>query len=385
MASQTFVFQPLQNEQNTDSRVVNINPEQLYSPETGYGFVVESNRVTGELLQIPELNAGFFDCKEESIKTDIEWDEHGCFVQNKEKIPLVFKIDVQRLGNYEITLELFGQGEVDIFAGCRNLVFHERLEEEQDFKCSFDISLSGLIPDEKNCMYENRSIDVAILGEKIHLKKIQYKKVNCPTLYIAGDRWTAEHACSYPYDSNTAKSGWGQMLPVYVKRGIAVSNQSGKDLNTDSFRQGGHFALVQAHLKLGDYFLLHFANKEKTLTIEDYISSIVSYIEEVRAMGAYPILSTPISIGIRDKQLPYVKACKDIAHRYCVPIIDLHELWKEYIKTHDSAKYLVDDSSEYLNDDGARAISNLFIKEFKKQVQTIRPDAYTRLAKFMMD
>lgn len=384
MATQTFVFQPLHNEQDTDSRVVNINPTRLYTLETGYGFVTERNRVQGEFLQIPELNAGFFESKEETATTVIEWDEHGCFTQNEGMIPLVFKIDVQRLGNYEVTMTLYAEGEIKIFAGCRNLVFHETTASKQDVTCCFNLSLHGLIPNGKNCMYENRSIDVAIIGDFVRLKKIQYKKVNCPTLYIVGDGWTSQHAGTYPYHAKDTKSGWGQMMPCFMKKGLAVSNQSQTGLNAESFRHGGHFALVQAHMKLGDYFLLHFANREKAVDVEDYTSNIISYIEEVRAMGAYPILSTPISVGARDKQMPYVRACREIAQTYHVPLIDLHDLWKAFLKNNRMVDYLVDDSYEFLNENGARVISHLFIDAYKQQVQELRPDAYTRLAKLMV-
>lgn len=97
--------------------VVSVSFEALYEPGRGYGFVTEKNRKTQEPLRIPELNSGW-ECLcgyEEETGSDAG--------EKKKLLPVCFKADVPRYGNYRIKLSVSGEPgeELLIFAGCRRL------------------------------------------------------------------------------------------------------------------------------------------------------------------------------------------------------------------------------------------------------------------------
>lgn len=379
MAIKTYVFSN-SAKLNTDSRALVVTPSMLYDSTTGVGFVVERNRISEELLQIPELNSGFINNPESEEKTTILSDDDGCYVSDGNLFPLIFKANMKRLGTYEVTVTLMGQGEISVFYGCRNLVYKNKLDDIKEIEISFDYKLTSLIPQEKTCMYEKRSIDISLVGSGVHLQKITINESKSPTIYIAGNSLAKEHTTYYPFLQKGSIAGWGQMLPVLLKKGVAVSNQSRNDLDVEKFRSEGHFALVQAHMKLGDYLLLNFDKNEVTIKNEDYISELTEYIEESRAMGVYPILVTPLSLNCKDDKMWQANACKDIAKKMNVPVVDLFKLWKDYYHENDDKGSLVEAGN--LREKGALQIAKLFISEFSSLMEGARQDPYTKLVRY---
>ena len=87
----------------------------LYTPEKGYGFVTETNRMQQPLLQVPELNAGFepwYWLSDQPLST-LTQDDCGILLQphpltsmQQWPIPLHFKTNVPTQGNYTLSLRL---------------------------------------------------------------------------------------------------------------------------------------------------------------------------------------------------------------------------------------------------------------------------------------
>lgn len=99
------------------------------------------------MLQIRELNSSFdtmYWYQNEQLSF-LKEDENGCYLDSAEevaalerqsgepmsgsprRIPLIFKVDVPRQGNYRITLTIRSEeemGEILIFTGRRRLAFH---------------------------------------------------------------------------------------------------------------------------------------------------------------------------------------------------------------------------------------------------------------------
>ena len=129
-----------------------VTASDLYCQDKGYGFVTEENRKEQENLQLPELNSGFdtlYWYRDVKL-SEIREDEEGCFLDSegrvrsleaeagetfpgeRGRIPLIFKADVPRQGNYKVTVTIRAKepiGEILIFAGCR------RLYPEHDGEC----------------------------------------------------------------------------------------------------------------------------------------------------------------------------------------------------------------------------------------------------------
>lgn len=373
MANQTFVFVKNENE-NTFGRATKITPNHLFSSSVGYGFITEVNREKEELLQIPEANSGICQAPDFEAKTCIDADENGCFVYKGDEMPLMFKAEVSRLGNYEISMTLYGRGKISVFSGCRNLVYQEDLEKESEVEVNFNVKLISMILNEKNCMYENRSIDIAILGKYVRLKKLSVKECNCPTLFIAGDSYISNRFCYYPYSSVKSTAGWGQMLPVCVKKGIACYNYAKDTLKVDSFRLEGHFSLTQAHMKLGDYLLLHFASNDDEKRLDSFFQGMGEFIEEARAMGVYPILASPLAAFWINEKKAFEGIYRELAQKFNVPYVDISGTFTEL------TGFL--DEQGYLTDEGAIKVAKTFSKELVTQIGGGKPDPYTKLAKY---
>ena len=392
-------------EKSFDFKNININ---LYDKERGFGFVTEENRKLDEMLQLPELNTGFdvpYWYLEENV-TDIKSDEFGCYIDSKEcvkrieaaenrLIPLCFKVDVEHLGNYEVTLELYGEGNVLVFAGPRRLVYKENIETTRLMRCNFILNVSNIVPRGKTCLYENKSIDIAVLGENIKLSNMSIKKIKCPTLYIAGDSTVTDQSAEYPYDPGTSYSGWGQMISWYLPKGIAVSNHAHSGLTVESFRTEGHYAIIQSSIKLGDYLLIQFAhNDQKLMHLKaegGYRDALITYIEETRARGAYPIIVTPLARNswkaddgtYNDLLAEYADTCIKLGEQYKVPVIDLHKVSKEFIINkglEDAKAYFYPKDFTHTNDYGAYKMAGFIVEYYKEMMEKNRADAYARLA-----
>ncbi len=408
MFSKTFVFQT-DGKVNTDSRAIEVAGGKLYDTKTGYGFVVEENRRKDEWLQMPELNAGFdvpYWYRDETV-TAISMDSKGYFVDSAaiidridakkgRLVPLCFKADVNRLGNYEVSLKLYAKGEVIVFAGPRRLVYKNNLEKKQEILCTFVLNVCDIIPRGKTCLWERRCVDVALLGEDVHLQEMKIKQVNCPTLYIAGDSTVTDQSAEYPYAPGTSYAGWGQMISAYLPKGIAVSNHAHSGLTVESFRSEGHYAIIQSNIKPGDYLMMQFAhNDQKLMHLKargGYQVGIVEYIEETRQRGAHPIIITPLARNswkandgsYNDLLEEYADVCLEIGKRYKVPVIDLHGMSKGFVleKGLEASKsYFFPKDFTHSNDYGAYMMAGFIAEALKSVMNRSGMEIYARLVR----
>ena len=412
MYAKTYVFGNKNQKLNTDSRSKEtaVTGGQLYDVGLGYGFVTEADFRSNEMLQMPELSSGFVPAYADTIGevTRIVTDDLGCHVdgryaacrlgiQERCMIPLCFRADVERSGNYQITLEYQSEAEAMIFAGPRRLVCRSAGKEQKQ-SLTFVMNACDIIPMGRNCIYERKSIDITLIGENANLCRINIKQVNCPTIYIAGDSTVNDQPALYPYRSEVAFAGWGQMLPAYLNGKIAVSNHAHSGQTVETFRAEGHYAIIQAHIRFGDYLMIQFAHNDQKLANlrakEGYMEALCRYIEETLAIGAYPILVTPVcrntwrvSGVYADFLGEYAQACKLAAARYQIPVIDLHGASKDFIIQHgpeQTARYYYPKDFTHPNDYGAYLLAGMAVKEYCGQMRTGNyAEAYSRLASLM--
>lgn len=148
------------------------------------------------------------------------------------------------------------------------------------------------------------NISVGILGERPALSQIEIEKVDCPTLFLLGDSTVMDQNTEYPYAPGTSYSGWGQMLPAFVKGKVAIANHG-------------------------------------------YRENLIRFIEEIREKKTIPILVTPVARNswrgsegcYNDLLKDYADCCLLLGKELEVPVIDLHKRsmqfctgcsWKSY-------------------------------------------------------
>ena len=137
----------------------------------------------------------------------------------------------------------------------------------------------------------------------------------------------------------TDRTGWGLGFRQFVNDGATVTNTAQGGRSSKSFRDEGHWAKTLA-LK-GDYYLIQFGHNDQpgkgpereTDPATTFTANMVRYVDEVRALGATPILVTSLTRRnfsktqpdkIDSTLTPYVEAVKKLAAEKNVPLIDLH-------------------------------------------------------------
>lgn len=390
---------------------VKVTGESLYGEPHGFGFVTEKNRRNQPLLQIQELNAGFeplYWYQNETI-TQIKQNDTGCYIERTNsfgadgrRIPLCFKADVPRQGNYQVTITIEpgeDMRDILIFAGRRRLAGKEAfLKAGQMLQKTILINVCDIVPRGKTRIYEDKTIDLAVTADYPCISTVEINEISCPTIYIAGDSTVTDQSAAYPYAPGTSYAGWGQMLPAYLNCGIGISNHSHSGLTTESFRREGHYAVIDQYSKPKDYFFFQFGHNDQKLNElkarEGYWNNLVTYIGECRSIGAFPLLVTPVArnswrgndAGYNDLLSEYARVCIEIGREMEIPVLQLHERSMEFIKElglERAKKYFYPNDFTHNNDYGAYKMAQFVAEEIKRTCQNHKIPGYRQLADFV--
>ena len=194
-------------------------------------------------------------------------------------------------------------------------------------------------------------------------------------IVMVGDSTMCEYAQNLP------DRGWGMFLEEAFKAGrVNVHNLARKGRSTKTFIEE---KLWEKALALRpDYVIIQFGhndshdpeNRESTDAKGDYREYLRQYINDSRAIGATPILVTPMvrrtfnADGTLDDNLqPYADAMKAVGAEEEVPVIDLHaSSWKFFEplgpdRAQDYARNRKDPT--HFNELGARVIVGLVLRD----------------------
>lgn len=401
------------------ANITGVTASDIYQPGKGYGFVTEQNRREQELLKIAELNAGFdtvYWYQDENL-THLQSDEAGCFLDSDEeiavlekktgevqegehrRIPLSFKVDVPRQGNYKVKITIRTvepMKNVLIFTGRRRLGFLGDIPGNTVFTHTMMVNVCDIVPRGQTRIYIDKTLDVTVVADKPRISGINIVETVCPTIYIAGDSTVTDQSADYPYAPGTSYSGWGQMITAYFDENIAVSNHAHSGLTTDSFRKEGHYAVIDQYSKPRDFFLYQFGHNDQKL--EDlkarggYQTNLLRYISECRDKGAYPVIVTPIARNTwkgndgtyNDLLAEYAESCKEVGRLADVPVIDLHQRSMDFVVKNGleaSKAYFFPNDYTHNNDYGAYLMAGLVAREIVRVCGSHQEPGYRFLAK----
>lgn len=364
-----------------------VTPHDLYSPELGFGFVIESNRDQYKELQISELNSGFepyYWLKGEELSV-LTPSNRGVAFKEGTGLPLIFKTDVPRQGNYHITITITaGNQEMHdliIFTGRRRLMERKALLLPwETFVANTTVNISDIIPRGITERQADTTLDISILADYPILSELLIEETASPTLYIAGDSTVTDQGCAYPYLPGSSYCGWGQMLSYYLNSTIAVSNHSHSGLTTESFRSEGHYDIILEQIKAGDYLFLQFAHNDQKLphlaALGGYADNLRTYISEIRSKSAWPIIVTPIARNTwkgdgsyNDLLIDYANACKLMGKELDVPVLDLHAFSMDFVKqegVESAARYFFPKDYTHSNDFGGFLMAGYIAESCQK-------------------
>ena len=233
------------------------------------------------------------------------------------------------------------------------------------------------------------------------------------TLHTIGDS-TMEQKATDSISNPNGQRGWSQMLTEFIINGAIVNDRgkSGTSSKTfyeekDSYGNFRFWATVVPQIKAGDYVIIQFGhNDEKdagwesahggiaytgigTNPWDQYIKYLCTYVNQVRALGATPVLFTPIvrnewtgtsisapgahnigtdSIG---RPIDYPAAMRKVADSLKVALVDHTLLTKAYCEQIGQSQtssliYNVGDGT-HLGIFGATTYARLAVKDMIRQ------------------
>ena len=159
-------------------------------------------------------------------------------------------------------------------------------------------------------------------------------------IYMVGDSTMADR-----YDTiETPERGWGQVFPTFLSEEAMVKNHAKNGRSTKSYLAEGRWDKVMETLGKGDVVIIQFGHndaKESDSTRfcppDKYAENLIFMIEQAKAVGALPILCTPIARRhYKNNQLQYVHGdypatAKGVAQRENIPLVDMTTLTMEWL------------------------------------------------------
>ena len=193
--------------------------------------------------------------------------------------------------------------------------------------------------------FEKNALDIAVVGHCPALDFLSVVPIEVPTVYLAGDSTMADYGAEYPYHPAACYGGWGQALDLYLDGSVAVCNHAHNGRSTETFRNEGHFDLIQKQLRPGDFVVIQFGHNDQKhphlQAYNGYPENLRRFIAEIRAKKALPILATPIArntwteqngkLTYSDLLHDHAQACIALGKELNVPVLDLHQAAMEDI------------------------------------------------------
>ncbi|TAK94401.1 MAG: rhamnogalacturonan acetylesterase [Verrucomicrobia bacterium] len=190
----------------------------------------------------------------------------------------------------------------------------------------------------------------------------------------------------------TEKSGWGFGFVQFLKDDLECLNTAMGGRSSKSFRDEGRWTNALA-LK-GDYYLIQFGHNNepgkpgRSTDMTTFVQDMKNYVDEARAVGAKPILITPLTRRQWDKSangkiksslMPYAEEVKRIGVEKHVPVLDLHarslvlceQLGREECLKFSPVKVVEGTNSvdnTHLNARGSVMFARLVVDELRKAV-----------------
>lgn len=361
-----------------------ITAQTYYKEETGFGFV-DPLHIPGKTHSEQSLYLGGWNLRASAVK-DVGSFAHttsdGVETGN-ERAVLVFKADVKQDGSYQVLINITSGDDpihnMKLFCGRRNLIARNiELPAHSSKVISFITYVSPYIPAMTSIPMEEKAIYISYTGHHASISQITITETNAPVLYIAGDSTLTDQNALYPYYPYGSCGGWAQMLAQYFPT-VAICNQAHSGMTTNCFRDDGHWDIILKHIRPGDIVMLQFGHNDQKrrnlAAFGGYINNLRRYISEIRSVGAYPVVISPISRipfedngKFRSLLSTHALACQAVADECNVPFIDLHSLTLEKwidLGEPDVHDYFMDIT--HTNDYGANLIASYVVSEIQRQ------------------
>jgi lysophospholipase L1-like esterase len=249
-------------------------------------------------------------------------------------------------GNYQVTLDLGSEAAavMTIKAESRRLmVLNAVVPAGGSRRFIFNVNVRTpeigngdkvrLKPREIGALDWDNKLTIEFNGDHPGVRSISIRRVDVPTIYIAGDSTVVDQ-------DKEPWAAWGQMLPVFFDKNIAIANHAESGETIKSFTSELRFEKLFSTLKKGDYLMMQFAHNDQKpgagfVSIEEYKQLIRRYEAEARHRGATTILVTSMNRrafdadGHIEQTLgDYPQAMREVAAQDHLELINLNAMSK---------------------------------------------------------
>jgi lysophospholipase L1-like esterase len=301
-----------------------VPPTAAYSDATGYGFDFGTT-VTG-------VDRGGKD----ALKSD--------FVTSKQ--PFYFSVKLPE-GNYTVTVTLGdtkGPASTFLKAESRRLLLETTATKPgqlltQTFTLNVksrrinDAETVALKPRELHKLDWDDRLTLEFDGANPCLAALEIAPARtATTIFLAGNS-TVVNQDDEPW------AAWGQMLPRFLKPGVAVANHAESGLTLGSFLSSKRLTKVLSVMKPGDYLFIEFGHNDQKDKGENdgawksYSERLHLFVQEARKKGGIPVIVTSTSrrtFGvdgrIENSLGDFPAAARKVASEEKVALIDLNDM-----------------------------------------------------------
>jgi lysophospholipase L1-like esterase len=297
--------------------------------------------------------------------------------------PIRCTIQVPANGNYNVTVEL---GSATAASTSQVLAELARLQTPSITLQSGTFSLQTFSVNVRKEVHDDYSaagmiLDIVIDGSAPALRGLGYAAApTIPTLFVAGDSTSCDWDPAYVMRSAPLERGWAQEFSQFLLPGLAVANYADSGDTAGSLY--GKFASRGAVMKRGDFLFIQFGHNDQKSqgNIDSFKSNLMKFVTDARAVGATPILFTPVArktattsdagfLGL-DRQVRELAAAEKVA------LVDLTALSLAYYgsltSSQRNALFFSDTEPTHFSVNGATQISSLVAKELKASSIPIR-------------
>jgi len=296
--------------------------------------------------------------------------------------PKEIKIPTDENGTYNLKVNIYAKSDTDyvIFCDSRRWLYEGHLKKNGEIKHSFSVNVCDIHKYNQGYIKKEHLL-VGVLGDVEF--SCELHKANYPTVYLAGDSTVTDQPAEYPYNPASTYCGWGQMLPLVLKEGLAVSNHAESGSSTGQFL-GCNWLVLEKRIKPGDFLAVQFGHNDQKQPHLDpfggYAKNLRHFVKKARELGANPILCSPINRIIFEengkiKNLlgDYRNSVKQISLEENVPFIDLWAKTTEFFEKVgpvDSWDYFWSKGNDrdytHTNDIGGKLVAKFFAQAIVK-------------------
>lgn len=265
--------------------------------------------------------------------------------------PFYFSVPVDD-GNYLVTVTLGAKkraAQTVVRAESRRLMVENCVTKKNHYE-TWRFIVSKRSPDhgvklkerEKDYLNWDELLTLEFNGSAPAVKSIRIEPdTTAVTVFLCGNSTVVDQELE-PWAS------WGQMIPRWFTEKVAISNHAESGLSARTFIASNRLEKVLSMMKKGDYVVCEFGhNDQKEKRPGDgayyhFAYHLKLFIDKVRAAGGQLIFVTPTQrrffdeathSKIQETHLDYPDAMRMVARREGIPLIELHDMTRDFFET----------------------------------------------------